>query len=161
LLPANIIGASGFIPGTSSPEAIILDKGREDGLRVGNAVLYKNNLLGKISRITDSLSEVILVTNTSSSFTAKTSASGALGVIKGQGGKKMILDNVLLSDNLKSSDLVLTNGDTDLNGQGFPPGLVVGKIVAVDKKASSLSQRAEVESFIDFTNLTTVFVLVR
>jgi rod shape-determining protein MreC len=159
LLPANIVGAPSFIPGISTPETFIIDKGTSDGVKVGDAVVYKNNLLGKISKISDSLSEVTLVTNTSSSFTAKTSSSQALGVIKGQGGGQMILDNVLLSDNLKPSDLVLTNGDTNLSGKGYPPDLVVGKIVSVDKKASSLFQRAEVSSFIDFAKITTVFVI--
>ncbi len=161
LLPANIIGAPKFIPGISTPETFILDKGITDGIKIGDTVLYKNNLLGKISKLSDFLSEVALITNSSSSFTVKTSSSQALGVIKGQGGGRMILDNVLLSDSLKSSDLVLTNGGTSLNGSGYPPYLVVGKISSVDKKASSLFQRAEVSSFINFSKITTVFILVR
>jgi len=161
LLPANIIGAPNFIPGVSAPEIFIINKGTQDGIKVGEAVVYKNNLLGKITKINDSLSEVSLLTNSSSSFTAKTSSSQAQGVIKGQGGGEMVLDNVLLSDSLKLSDLVLTNGDTNLSGSGFPPDLVVGKIVSVDKKASSLFQRAEVSSFIDFSRITTVFIIVK
>lgn len=161
LLPAGIVGAPSFIPGISIPETFILDKGKNDGLKVGDAVLYKNNLLGSISQLTASLAKVQLVTNAASSFTAKTASTQALGVIQGQGGGQMILNNVVLSDNLKVSDLVLTNGDTNLNGEGYPPDLVVGKIVSIDKKASALFQRAEVASFIDFTKITTVFVLLK
>lgn len=161
LLSANIVGAPSFIPGVSTPETFIIDKGIQDGVKIGEAAVYKNNLLGKITESNDSLSEVTLVTNSSMSFTAKTSSSEVLGVIKGQGGGDMILDNVLLSDNLKPLDLVLTNGDTSLNGSGYPPNLVVGKIVSVDKKASSLFQRAEVSSFIDFSKITTVFIIVK
>ena len=161
LLPANIVGAPSFIPGVSTPETFIVDKGTQDGVKVGEAVVYKNNLLGKITKSNDSLSEITLVTNISSSFTAKISSAGTLGVIKGQGGGEMILDNVLLSDNLEPSNLVLTNGDTSLNGNGYPPDLVVGKIVSIDKKASSLFQRAEISSFIDFSKITTVFIIVK
>jgi rod shape-determining protein MreC len=161
LLPANIIGAPSFIPGVSTPETFIVDKGTQDNVKIGEAVVYKNNLLGKITKSNDSLSEVTLITNSSMSFTVKTSSSETLGVIKGQGGGEMILDNVLLSDSLKPSDLVLTNGDTSLNGSGYPPDLVVGKIISVDKKASSLFQRAEVSSFIDFSKITTVFIIVK
>ncbi len=161
LLPANIVGAPSFIPGVSVPETFIIDKGIKDGVMVGAAVVYGNNLLGEITKSNDFLSEVSLVTNVSSSFTARASSSEALGVIKGQGGGEMILDNVLLSDNLKPSDLVLTNGDTNLNGTGYPPDLVAGKIMSVDKKASSLFQRAKVSSFINFSKITTVFVLIK
>ncbi len=161
LLAANIVGAPSFIPGVSISETFIIDKGIKDGVKVGKAVVYRNNLVGRISKASDFLSEVTLVTNSSVSFIARTSSSQAPGVIKGQGGGKMILDNVLLSDNLKPADLVLTNGDTNLNGTGYPPDLVVGKIVSVEKKASSLFQRAEVSSFIDFLKITTVFVLIK
>lgn len=161
LLPANIIGAPSFVPGVSLPEKFIIDKGKDNGVKIDQAVVYRNNLIGKITVVNDSLSEITLVTNSSSSFTARASSSQAQGVIKGQGKGQMILDNVLLSENLKSSDLVLTNGDTSLNGTGFPPDLVVGKIISVDKKASSLFQRAEVSSFIDFSKIKTVYILVK
>ncbi|MCL6096303.1 MAG: rod shape-determining protein MreC [Patescibacteria group bacterium] len=161
LLPANIVGAPKFIPGISAPETFIINRGTSDGVTVGKTVVYKNNLIGKVTKASDFLSEITLITNSSSSFTARTSSTQALGVIKGQGEGQMILDNVLLSDSLKLSDLVLTNGDVSLNGSGYPPDLVVGKIVSVDKKASSLFQRAEVSSFIDFSKITTVFILVR
>ena len=158
LLPAQIVGAPGFIPGFSVPETFIINKGTSDGVESGDTVVYKNNLVGRVSKVEGFLSQVSLVTNSSSSFTAKTS-QGVLGVIKGQGGGQMILDNVLLSDNLSTKDLVLTNGDTNLSGGGFPPGLVVGKIVSVDKRPSDLFQRAMVTSFLDFSKLTTVFVI--
>ncbi len=160
LLPADIVGAPGFIPGFSLPETVIINKGSNDGVKVGQAVVYKNNLVGKVTKANSFLSEVTLVTNANSSFTAKTSSNQqVLGVVKGQGGGQIILDNVLLSDNLNISDLVLTNGDINLNGEGYPPGLVVGEIVSVDKRPSALFQRAQVESFLDFSKLTTVFIL--
>ncbi len=159
LLPANIVGAPSFIPGIAVPETFIIDKGTSDGITIGRAVVYKNNLVGKVTKANGFLSEVTLVTNPASSLTVKTSGSDVLGVIKGQGGGEMILDNVLLSDNLKPADLVLTNGGTNLNGTGYPPDLIVGKIVSVDKKASSLFQRAKVSSFINFSKIRTVFII--
>ena len=161
LIPANIVGAPTFIPGVSLPETFIVDEGESNGVKVGDAVVYKNNLVGRVTKINSYLSEVTLLTNASSSFTARTSTSQSLGVIKGQGEGQMILDNVLLSSTLKTDELVLTNGDTGLNTGGYPPGLVVGKIVSVDKNPSSLFQKADVESFLDFSSLTTVFIFAQ
>lgn len=160
LVSANIIGAPSFIPGISPAEFFIIDKGTADGVSIGQAVIYKNNLVGKITKTNSFLAEVTLITNLKSSFTAKSSAN-ALGVVKGQGAGSLILDNVLLSDQLKPSDLVFTNGDVNLSGVGFPPDLVVGKIAAIDKKASSLFQRADIVSFLDFSKMTTVFVITK
>ncbi len=45
LLPADIIGAPSFISGISVPETLTLDRGENDGVKVGDAVVYKNNLV--------------------------------------------------------------------------------------------------------------------
>lgn len=70
-----------------------------------------------------------------------------------------MLDNVVLAEGLEKDDLVSTKGDTDENGLGFPPDLVVGKIVSVNKKASNLFQSADIRSLVDFNKLETVFVI--
>ena len=161
LLPANVIGSPSFIPAVTVPESLVIDRGENDGVVIGRVVVYKNNLVGKITKVNGSYSEVSLVTNSASSLTVKTLSSQALGVVKGQGNGEMVLDNVFLSDTLNVSDLVLTNGDININGIGSPPDLVVGKILSVEKKASSLFQKAQVKSFIDFSKITRVFVIVK
>lgn len=148
LLPANIVGTVNFV----------VDKGERDNIKKGQAVIFKNNLVGKVDRVSSSLSSLQLITNENSSFTVKTQ-TGALGIIKGD-GKTLILDNILLSENIKVNDIVTTKGDLDINGIGYPPELVVGKIVSIDKNPSSLFQRAKVESFINFGTFSAVFVIV-
>ena len=159
LIPANIIGSPGFLPGISVPEVLTLDKGNKDGIKEGDAVVYKNNLIGKISNVSDFSSSVVLITNSSSLFTVKTLNTQGLGVIKGQGGGEMILDNVLLSDILEKGDFVLTKGDINASGQGFLPNLVVGEITSVSKNPSDLFQKAAIQSLVDFTKLDKVFVI--
>lgn len=158
LLPAQIIGTPDFIPGVS-PSSFILNKGTKDGIKVGYGVVFKDNLAGKITRASFYLSKVDLINNFSSSFAAKTE-KGVLGVIKGD-SEKMILEHVILSQTLSISDTVLTYGDLNIEGAGYPASLIVGKIVSVDKNPSSLFQKAEVESILDFSKLTTVFVIMR
>jgi rod shape-determining protein MreC len=160
LLEADIIGAPAFIPGVSVPETLILDRGESDGIKVGQVVVYEDNLVGKVVGVSSFLTSVMLVTNPSSSFTAKTLETQSQGVIKGQGGGEMILDNVVLSDSLQREDTVLTGGNVNSSGLGFPPDLVVGKINAISKNPSDLFQKADVKSLIDFSKLTKVFVIV-
>lgn len=159
LVPAQIVGAPGFIPGISVPEMLILNRGENDGVKVGNAVIFKDNLVGKVVKTSSYLSSVLLITNSSSSFTGKTLQTNTSGVIKGQGGEKLILDNVLLSENLKKDDFVLTKGDVNEEGVGFPPNLIVGKITSVSKKASDLFQKAEITSLVDFVKIQDVFII--
>ncbi|MCL4353379.1 rod shape-determining protein MreC [Patescibacteria group bacterium] len=159
LVPAQIVGAPGFIPGISFPETFTINVGSKDGIKAGEAVILKNNLIGRVTKVNYYLSSVLLVTNENSSFTATTMETNALGIVKGQGGGEMILDNVLLSDNLKAGDIVLTKGDVGASGAGFMPGLIVGKIVSISKNASDLFQKAKIESLVDFSKIDTVFVV--
>jgi len=160
LIEADVVGAPSFIPGVSVPETLILDRGESDGIKIGQAVVYENNLIGQVIQASSSLSDVILITNPSSSFTAKSLTTQSQGVIKGQGGGEMILDNVILSDTLQKQDTILTKGDVNNSGLGFPPDLVVGKVTSISKNASDLFQKADVKTLIDFSKLTKVFVVV-
>ncbi len=160
LMPAQIVGAPGFIPGVTTPLNLILDKGRRDDVGVGDSVVLKNNLIGKIVKTSSYLSKVDLVTRASLSFTAKT-LNGALGVIRGSGGDRMTLNNVLPSQNLKIGDLVLTKGDVNMDGVGIQPDLIVGKIESIEKIPVAIFQKAEVQSFIDLNRLSIVFIVVQ
>lgn len=159
LLAAGIVGAPRFIPGISAPQSFIIDKGTNDNVKVGNAVVYKDNLVGKIVQSNLYFSKIDLITSVSFSSTVKTSRTQAKGVIKGDGEKQMILDNVLQSDDIKISDIILTKGDQDIKGIGLPPDLILGRLISVSKKPSNLFQKGEVVSVLNFSNLSTVFVI--
>ncbi|MDO8658443.1 MAG: rod shape-determining protein MreC [Candidatus Levybacteria bacterium] len=161
LLPAKIVGAQNFIPNVTVPDVFLLDKGVKDGVKTEQGVIFENNLVGKVIKTSVNMSLVDVLTNKNFSFTAKTSKTQAQGVIKGNGNNEMIFDNVLLSEKLEDSDIILTKGDLNINSLGLPPNLIVGKIVSVDKKPSSLFQTAKIQSLLDFTKLETVFVVVQ
>lgn len=151
LLPAKVIGIT--------ESQMLIDKGQEDTVKVGDIVVVKDNLVGKVEKISPRVSVIRLVTHPSTSFTAITSKTAAIGVVKAQGGDSITVENVVLSDKLEKDDLIKTKGDVDENGGGFPPDLIVGKIVSVNNKASNLFQSAKVKSFITFSTVRTVFII--
>jgi rod shape-determining protein MreC len=153
LMPATIIG--------SNDEQFILDKGSEDNVKKGSVIVYKDNLIGKVVQVSKHLCVVHLVTNRATSFTAQTAGTQTLGVVKGAGGDTILFGNVVLSDKLQKDDIIQTKGDVDEKGTGFPPNLIVGKVISVNKKASALFQTAEVQSLVNFSKLKTVFVMMQ
>lgn len=166
LLAARIIGAPGFVPGISLPQYYILDKGSEQGVRKGQAVVYKDFLVGVIERVSSSRSKVALITGAGVSLTAKTLAStvtsatqSANGIAKGQGAAVILLENVLVSDSLKKGEFAVTKGSVDEKGNGVMADIIIGKIISVDKKPSALFQSAQIESPLDFNKLETVFII--
>jgi rod shape-determining protein MreC len=151
LLPADVIGIQG--------SSLFIDKGSLDNLHNGGVVIYMNNVIGRITKVTPHISQVTLLNDPSTSFTAQTAKTSANGIVNAIDGGTIIFGNVILSDKLEKNDLVMTKGDEDLQGNGYPPQLIVGKIVSVDKQASSLFQEAKIESLVDISQLRIVFVI--
>lgn len=160
LIPAQIVGMRGFIPGVSTPLEIHLNKGRQQGVKKGMAVISEDKVVGKVVNVSERVSQVRLITSPESIVAANTLEHDALGLIKGQGAKTLILQNVVLADKLSIGDTVITGGDIDTNGLGFPPGLILGKITSIAKTPSALFQAAEVENSVDVTRLSTVFIVL-
>ncbi len=73
----------------------------------------------------------------------------------------MLLDNVLLSEQLNVSDIIVSKGDIDTEGKGFPRNLVVGRVTSIEKKPSALFQTARVKSNLDMSKLSLVFVITQ
>lgn len=159
LLPAHVIGFESFIPGISIPERITIDKGSKDGVKVGHIVVIRDILLGKVTKVSKNISVLEVATKKGFSITARTSNTNAIGIIKGQ-GSSLLLDNVILSEELKKDDFIVTKGSIDSNGIGSPPGLVIGKIISINKSSSSLFQTAEVAPLLDPSKLALVFIIL-
>lgn len=159
LLPAKIAGAPSFLPGVTDPVTFIIDKGTEDGVRVGTAVVVKNILVGKVTSANAYISKVDILTHPSFSLIVKNQRTNANGVTKGEGGRELILDNVLQEDDIKSSDIIVTRGNQTEKGVGIPPDIIVGKVLSIDKKPSEVFQKGKVESPLEFSKLSTVFVV--
>jgi cell shape-determining protein MreC len=153
LLPVDVVGLQ--------QNALLIDKGQEDNVHVGDVVVFKNNLIGTVNKITPHISLVTLLADPSTSFTAESVKTNADGIVRSEDSGIVTLDNVVLSDKLQINDIVVTKGDQNAQGQGYPPRLVVGEIVSVDKQASSLFQSAKLESLIDLSQLRIVFVITQ
>ncbi len=151
LLPSHIVG--------TGDDEILIDKGSDDGVKVNDSIVVKNNLVGKIIKSSVHVSVVGLITKKGVTYAAQDQQTSALGVGRGEGNGGIILDVVELSDTLSKNDLVITKGDRDEKGNGFEPNLVIGKIISINKKSSSIFQSADVESLVDISKLNMVFVM--
>lgn len=139
-------------------DSMIIDKGRADGVAVGDIVVSKNIVIGKVSDTSEKLARVLPVTSPKSAIPAKAAKTRASGVVKGSLGN-IIFDNVTLDTTLEIDDLVQTSGDVNDTGGGYPPGLLIGKIVSVDKSESNLFQRAKLESPVKLDRTRLVFLI--
>lgn len=156
LLPAKIVGFEGFF---SNPTTFVVDQGSRGGVKKGMAVILENNLVGKVDQVLPSYSKIILINNTKFSTVALDQQTGAGGVLHGE-GDFILLDSVIITDSLKNGDIIATKGELESTGIGVPSDIIVGKISSINKSDSESFQTAKIEPLLNFSKLSTVFVVV-
>lgn len=155
LLPAKVIGFSGSF---NNPTELLLDEGENSGVKKGMAVVSGHVLVGKIGKVTPWNSKLILTVSKKFSTLGVLSKNNTTGVIKGE-DNFILFDHVVITDSLTNSETVVTKGEADTNGIGIPANLIVGKVANVNKSDTSPFQSAFIKPLIDFSKLTTVFVI--
>lgn len=135
----------------------LIDKGRDNGVAAGLAVVTANNfLVGRIAEVEKNFSRVLLISDGNSSVNALTQDSRINGAVKGSHGLGVTMEMIPIDATINAGETVLTSGLND----GIPKGLVVGRLVEVAKKANEIWQSAVIAPAADLNDLEQVFVLI-
>lgn len=136
--------------------SIIIDKGSDDGVRVGMPVESARGLVGRVFRTTSNSAQVVLITDNSSAVPSRLGSSRATGLLRGGAlGGTLLMDWIDLKYQVQVGEVALTSG----LGGGFPQGIVIGRVVEVSRSEAELSQQAVVQPATDFESLEIVFVI--
>lgn len=140
---------------------LTIDKGKKDGIKVGMAVITKNGLVGKISKTSNSSSEIKLITsddvNYKVSVAIKTNDKDNYAILNGY-DKKTGLIKVTGIDKttiVEKKDTVETSG---LGGM-FPRGIYIGKVEKIESDKYNLSKNLYIKTQQDFNNIHYVTIL--
>ncbi len=124
---------------------VTVDKGTDDGIEMGDVVVVQGGALaGKVTEVGPSFAKVTLISDATSTVVGRLLASGATGDIVGQAGDVLIMRNVDSAVEIGIDEEVFTAG-LELGGDirsPYPPGLVVGSVVDVERDANSVVQTA-------------------
>jgi len=123
-IAARIIGASA----SDQSRVIILNKGREDGVRHDMAVITADGVVGKVQRVFEGSSQVLLITDEESGVGALLESSRIHGVLRGQNTYNCSLRYVSNDEKIAVGDRLLSSGEDRV----FPKGLPVGTIMQVE-----------------------------
>lgn len=136
-------------------KTLILDKGKNQGIRKNMAVLVAEGLVGRIVEAGPSTSRAILLLDADSRVSAMAEESRAQGVVTGYGGQELTLEYLELEGNVAVGENVSTSG---LNGL-YPKGIRIGKITAISRDSTGLHLQAKISSFVRFSKLEEVLCL--
>ena len=129
--PAEYIAADvSLVEGTDTPERIFIDKGKAQGVELNLPVLYDGYLIGKISKIGENYSEVMLLTSKKSKISVIVNNKDAQ-ILRGNGNGSFSIHNYNEPIQQNENFSIVTSGMSDI----FPKGLNVGMFVIKEMNA--------------------------
>lgn len=140
-----------------------IDKGENDGIEEGMAVMTPEGLIGMIKRVNGNSSFVEMITTNVSqnnlSVEIQHEDEAVYGAIDHHDSERglLVIDNIKNNATVEAGDAVYTSG---LVGD-FPEGLIVGEVMEVENDEHGLSQNAFVQLASDPSEVDVVFVLER
>ena len=140
---------------------ITIDKGSKSGIKNNMAVITKNGLIGKITKVSNYSSEVKLITSDDVKFkvsvSIKTNEDDNYAILNGYDKKTGLIkiSGIDKTTNINVDDSVLTSG----LGEMFPSGIYVGQVKEIKNDKYNLSKIVYIKTNQDFNDIHYVTVL--
>ncbi|MFH0883525.1 MAG: rod shape-determining protein MreC [bacterium] len=135
--------------------SLLLDKGRRDSVKAGQAVVTAEGIAGIIYRADRTQSVALLATDRNFAASARVERSRVDGIIRWAGGGMLEMTEVPRNLDIRVGDRVVTSG----LGGVIPGGLPVGVVIRVMRN-EGLFLKVIVEPYVEYSRLEEVFVLL-
>jgi rod shape-determining protein MreC len=122
-VPAQVIGTSG----NDLSRVIYIDKGSKDGLKVDQAVITPDGIVGKIRDVFPHTSQVLLINDQTSGAGVLLATTRVRAILRGSTTGQILINNLTPDERIKPGEKVLSSG----GDQVYPRGLPVGTIESI------------------------------
>lgn len=122
-----------YAPRDPFTRRVVIDKGSQDGLRAGLAVVDRTGVVGQVTRVFPWAAEVTLITDKEHAVPIQVLRSGLRGVTFGVGYDGTLeLRFMPVNADIQSGDVLVTSG---IDGT-YPPGLPVAVVTNIERNAA-------------------------
>jgi len=133
-----------------------INAGVRNGVSLGDPVVTELGLVGRVSKVSATGAEVLLINDQNSAVNARVlNQAREPGLLRGSLSGELVLDFVDINGQISENQQVYTSGET----QGFPPNILLGQISSVRISSNELFQQATVRSLVDFDSLQLVLII--
>lgn len=136
-------------------KSIVIDKGRAQGLTVGDLVLAGPVVVGKVKAVGKWASQVQLITDPGFRHWARLARTHQEGLIEGRSTNRLLMKYLPQDADVKKGDMVLAAG----LGEEYPPGLIIGLVAEVAPRGSALFKQVKVAPVADLGRLGDLLVI--
>ncbi len=109
-------------------QIVVLNKGKQDGVQVGQTVIDEDGVLGQIINVYPNTSRLLLITDDQQSVAVTVKRTGQRGIVTGEGiPSSLRLNYVFKTSDVRVGDELVSSG---LGGR-IPAGFRVGRIALI------------------------------
>jgi len=147
------------LAGEPVPTAATLSAGARQHVRLGDAVLTREGLLGRVSEVYVHQSRVTLLTDPGSAVACEIESTSVLGMLHFAAvpRPRLLLTGVPVSDTVRVGQRVITSGLS----RRYPRAIPVGVVSRLGRDPSGLTQEIEVDPCVRLSRLRHAFVAPR
>ena len=154
-LPLMVAAQVRLPPNSNRFMSVILDKGESDGIQKDMGVITPAGVVGRVVKTTGGTAVVLLLTDPNNAIAGLIQRTRDEGIVEGVPQGRARLKYIPMLSAVKEGDRVVTSG---LVG-GFPRGLAIGTITAIDREEGALFQTAELVPEVDVNRVEEVLVI--
>lgn len=137
--------------------AITVDKGKEEGVRKDNIVLYGRYAAGRVTETFLHFSRVMLITAGESAVAAIIQRNRARGILHGTGEGACRLEFIEKDVRVQVGDTVITSGTDGI----FPKGIILGRVTAIkNSEEHGLFKSVTVEPSVNLSRLEEAVIFI-
>lgn len=152
MVAARVVGRD-LVPDYNT---LTLNKGLEQGLKKGQAVITLKGALGTILDVDTNRAHVMLITDRYSVVDGLVERTRAQGYVEGNGGSTSSLKYTDRTSELLKGDRIVTGGLDNV----FPKGFPLAVVEKVENKAYSVALKIELKPIVEPFEVEEVFVVV-
>ncbi len=141
---------------------VMVDVGSGDGVKLHDAVVTGEGLIGWVSAVTGGTSKVTLISDHSSAVSVKVVPQGIQGIVRPTVGEpdRLVLEFLNSDKHVHKGESVVTAGWRSEEFESrFPPNIPVGEVIHAPINQQEAQGRSVVRPFAELHNLDTVQVL--
>lgn len=144
-----------------SPESwssvVIINKGRQSGIRNGFVVINYSGLVGRVVETGVYTSKVMLINDPALSVSGLLQRSRQEGLVSGTLGSTLVMKYLPVDADIQVSDIIVTSGLTP----AYPKGLMIGTVTKIDEEFSGLSRYAIIKPAVKLSDIEEVLVIIK
>jgi len=144
---------------------IRVDKGSDDGVRVGHPVINEKALIGRVTAVFGGSAQVTLITDTTTKVPARAGPRGEFGIVEPSSAgnpNDLVMTFTEPGARVSVGDRVVTRGTEPEDRQEslYPVGLPIGRVTRIENEGTD-TQEIHLRPFADMRSLDFVQILTR